>query len=84
MSEQEKKRQEREKAHPQQPYQLGTGQSHTQASVPIKINYSYKFLWRTEEDQGVGDQEAPQHQRGGKVAGPAGCWEVKWAFQELP
>lgn len=32
----EKKGQEREKAHPQQPYQLGTGQSHTQASVPIK------------------------------------------------
>lgn len=49
-----------------------------------KINYSYKFLWRAEEDQPLGDQEPPQQQWGGKVAGPAGCWEGQGASQELP
>lgn len=40
------------------------------------INYSYKFLWRAEEDQPLGDQEPTHHQWGGEVTGPAGCWEV--------
>lgn len=79
-----KKRQKREKAHPQQPDQLGTGQSHFPASVPIKNKL---FIQVLTENRGRPTTGWP------RASSPPARWEGAWAsrllgaarlFQELP